>query len=348
MLLLHDARIGGAQDAVNLGIAADVVVCGQSAATPRWSWLEVVRIHPGRAVVVVGECDAPGDTEPGIAFRATTSAVARMDLPPWLALGHLDSAAAAVLPSPVTMTYAVLDAVAGEVQVAQAGALPPVAYSPDRRPTIVAVPVTAPLGRGRGVFADVGLGMPYRSGLVIRTAASLGTGAAVASGLSGRRRTGDGDAFGQMVDAAQRIVGARPPGALIGVLARRGGAADVVRRRIPVMSHAPRIARHFAVRAARRWPVDPLALGWVVGEAVSNAVRHATDCRSLEVRVARLVDGALVEVVDSSAAPPQVRLSSWLDDSGRGLSMLASFAADWGFRWTREGKVVWAHVAGSP
>lgn len=336
MLLLREPSVSTVHDEVGSGVAADVTVHGAEEFDPHWSWADVIRIHPARAVVMLGECDVSGTSTPAAEFRGAARSIARLDLPPWLALSHLD-AAASRLAAPVTMTYAVLDAVSGEAAVAQAGALPPVAYGAGDRPTVVGVPVTAPLGLGRRAFDDVTVGVAWRAGLVVRNAASLGPAARVASGLSG----------GDMEGAARKIIAARPVGAHLAVLSRRGRAPGVVRRRIPAMVQAPRIARRFAARATRRWSVDASALGWVVGEAVSNVVRHSTESRTLELRCARLDDGALVEVVDSSAAPPHVRLSSWLDDSGRGLAVMSALVTDWGFRWSAEGKVVWAHIRGA-
>jgi anti-sigma regulatory factor (Ser/Thr protein kinase) len=333
VLLLHDFAVSTVRDEVGSGVAADVTVHGAEAVSPHWSWADVVRIHPARAVALLAECDVSGTSIAAAEFRGAARSIARLDLPPWLALSHLDAAASG-LAEPVTMTYAVLDAVSGEASVAQAGALPPVAFAAGDRPTVVSVPVTAPLGLGRRGFDDVTVGVAWRAGLVIRDAASLGPAARVASGLTG----------GDVERAAEKIVAARPVGAHLVVLSRRGRAPGVVRRRIPALAQAPRIARRFAERATRRWSVDASALGWVVGEAVSNVVRHSADSRTLELRCARLDDGALIEVVDSSAAPPRVRLSSWLDDSGRGLAVISALVTDWGFRWATEGKVVWAHV----
>ncbi|MGO8961462.1 MAG: ATP-binding protein [Streptosporangiaceae bacterium] len=54
--------------------------------------------------------------------------------------------------------------------------------------------------------------------------------------------------------------------------------------------------------------------------------------------------GVLCAVADPSAAPPVLRQPDWLDESGRGLQLVASLSESWGYCATpdQHGKVVWA------
>ncbi|MET7980086.1 ATP-binding protein [Streptomyces mirabilis] len=48
------------------------------------------------------------------------------------------------------------------------------------------------------------------------------------------------------------------------------------------------------------------------------------------------------EVSDAAPAAPHVKHARTIDESGRGLFIIASLAKQWGTRYTPEGKIVWA------
>ena len=88
------------------------------------------------------------------------------------------------------------------------------------------------------------------------------------------------------------------------------------------------------------WDLDDLAFTTelVVGELVTNAIRHATG----PVQLRLLRDRALIcEVRDGSSTSPRLRRARTEDEGGRGLFLVAQLTERWGTRYTPEGKVIW-------
>ncbi len=109
------------------------------------------------------------------------------------------------------------------------------------------------------------------------------------------------------------------------------------------------------VAKARRVTRDTLA-GWgleslvetaelLVGEVVSNAVRHART-GSVELRLVR-ADALLCEVTDEDQTTPVLLSSGPSDEYGRGLRILDRLARKWGTsrRIHGRGKTVWFEQA---
>jgi hypothetical protein len=112
-------------------------------------------------------------------------------------------------------------------------------------------------------------------------------------------------------------------------------------------------ARRFASLTMRRWGVADREsdIAVVVSELLSNAVRHGLQTlepgdRSRPVRLGLLHAGPSVmcAVADPSDQPPVPREPCWLDESGRGLHVIASLSDLWGCCSApgEPGKVVWA------
>jgi anti-sigma regulatory factor (Ser/Thr protein kinase) len=115
-------------------------------------------------------------------------------------------------------------------------------------------------------------------------------------------------------------------------------------REIVANEHAPHAARSFIRHVAGDQAGDLLA---VAGELVSNAIRHAAGT-TIGVSLQRLPDGVLIEVTDADGTrPPLPRDAGNLDESGRGLAIVAALSARWGWRPDPRGKVVFAVVPGS-
>jgi anti-sigma regulatory factor (Ser/Thr protein kinase) len=81
----------------------------------------------------------------------------------------------------------------------------------------------------------------------------------------------------------------------------------------------------------------------VASELVTNSVRHARGGVSLGL--ADLGGDWVVVVADSSSAPPQLRDSGLLSDTGRGMLIVARVSRLLGWARTPTGKVVWAQVS---
>ncbi len=127
---------------------------------------------------------------------------------------------------------------------------------------------------------------------------------------------------------------------------RDGVVVPMITDQLLPLSGAARHARDLATEACARWGLPELIgpASVVVTELVTNAAEHAGTMMTLQlVRRSRYLH---VAVRDGSARPPEARLPEENRlDRGRGLLLVDSLAADWGWLPTRDGKVVWATLA---
>lgn len=101
-------------------------------------------------------------------------------------------------------------------------------------------------------------------------------------------------------------------------------------------------ARRFVVQTLRSWSLDDAAgrAELPAAELVSNALLHSV--HGIEVAVKRGGSCVLVEVHDSSGAPPEVRRRGNEADSGRGLLLIDALVDRWGWDDRSDlGKRVW-------
>jgi len=101
-------------------------------------------------------------------------------------------------------------------------------------------------------------------------------------------------------------------------------------------------ARSQVRTAIRDWgvPVDPDAAVLLTSELVTNAITHeAGETITLGIRCLR---GRLrVDVYDTSRSFPVVSVAQGDAQTGRGLMLVATLAAEWGFYRTPAGKAVY-------
>ncbi|MFG1660768.1 MULTISPECIES: ATP-binding protein [Micromonospora] len=104
--------------------------------------------------------------------------------------------------------------------------------------------------------------------------------------------------------------------------------------------------RRFVAEHLRRWAVsfpvcDTVML--LTSELIANAVRHAPPplCLQLDVDQHRV----RVEVSDSNPVPPLLTCPDFETVGGRGLLLIDSMAAVWGYTPRPPGKVVWYEVS---
>jgi hypothetical protein len=113
-------------------------------------------------------------------------------------------------------------------------------------------------------------------------------------------------------------------------------------------------ARDFTVATLGRWGIgersDDIVV--VVSELLTNALRHARPAAAAwpcsPVRLGLLQPGpwVLCAVSDPSDQLPELKEPDWLEETGRGLQVVASLSDGWGCTApSRLGKVVWAAFA---
>jgi anti-sigma regulatory factor (Ser/Thr protein kinase) len=104
------------------------------------------------------------------------------------------------------------------------------------------------------------------------------------------------------------------------------------------------IAADLDARAISSDCIDDVVL--VASELVGNAVVHATAALDHELDVSWDIEpgAVVVRVRDGSADLPRQRSTNQTETGGRGLTIVAAVALDWGVRRTGGGKQVWARV----
>ncbi|MFJ4473172.1 SpoIIE family protein phosphatase [Streptomyces sp. NPDC089424] len=135
-----------------------------------------------------------------------------------------------------------------------------------------------------------------------------------------------------------------PTGETLLLLARTKAlpADQVLTCDLPAGPEAAPIARAATRRQLDAWKVDEetaFTTELIVSEFVGNAVRHGTP----PLRLRLLHHQKLTcEVTDAAASAPQVKHARTIDETGRGLHIVATLADQWGTRYQPQGKTVWA------
>lgn len=125
-------------------------------------------------------------------------------------------------------------------------------------------------------------------------------------------------------------------------------------------------ARRFTEVTLHRWRLAACcdAVSLVASELLTNSVRATgpdtmpqtldklddLDLAVVAVRLRSTPSSLFVEVWDSDPEPPMLTEADALDESGRGLTLVAALTTTWGHyacEGTTPGKVVWAEIARS-
>lgn len=112
---------------------------------------------------------------------------------------------------------------------------------------------------------------------------------------------------------------------------------------------SPRTARASARALLIEWGMadltEPIEL--IVSELVTNAVQASagyTVPPSVQFRMSATRDVVLIEVWDRDPRPPVLRKPNAYEEGGRGLLLVATMCARWGWTEFKQGKTVWAEV----
>jgi anti-sigma regulatory factor (Ser/Thr protein kinase) len=120
-------------------------------------------------------------------------------------------------------------------------------------------------------------------------------------------------------------------------------------RRLAAGPSAAAEARRQVRAAVCTWdiPVDPDVAVLLTSELVTNAIRHeVSGTITLAVTCSR--DQLRVDVYDTSRSLPMVVEAAVDAETGRGLMLVATLSAEWGFYCTPAGKAVYFALALQP
>ncbi|MEU3726539.1 ATP-binding SpoIIE family protein phosphatase [Streptomyces sp. NPDC031705] len=325
-------------------------------------WYDVITLGAGRTALVIGDVMGRGVRAAAVMgqLRTAVRAYARLDLPPHEVLQLLDGLAAEIDASQIaTCVYAVHDPNEGLLAYASAGHLPILVRDEDGTVRRAADPTGPPLGTGGWIHTSgtIALGpgstaVLYTDGLVERRGEDIDEGvAALERALAGAQGTP-----AIICDRLMRALGVdadHDDDVAVMVLqqpARTGTDAELFHNAalelLGGVEAAPR-ARAFAqgVLSSWRFPVELCDLGVLAAsELVANSLQHGTP--PMRLRLRRTDRRLIVEVTDGDDHLPRRRRAEPADETGRGISIIATIASAWGCRRTPGGgKAVWCEFA---
>jgi PAS domain S-box-containing protein len=344
-------------------------------------WIDLLRLSAGRTGIVVGDVMGRGMHAAAVMgqLRTAVRAFAELDMPPTDLLVQLNRLVSGFEEGQLTTClYATYDPITRQLSFANAGHLPPVLYSAaekachlldastyaglaaDRRGPLNPVrqdePADLPLGVGhaRYVLRSVGLApgdlfVVYTDGLVENRERDVTTGMDQLCDIVNRHHRAPLDALCDAIIAELAPSGSRDDDVALLVVALEPGSEPVVRRfELPTDPRSVHVARDKVRDVLAEWAVaglDDLA-PLIVGELVTNAMRHARG--PIELAVRRLPASVVVEVADADSRLPRLRRATLWEEGGRGLLFVEALSDRWGARSTPTGKVVWAELPANP
>ncbi|WP_329400849.1 ATP-binding SpoIIE family protein phosphatase [Streptomyces melanogenes] len=325
-------------------------------------WYDVITLGAGRTALVIGDVMGRGVRAAAVMgqLRTAVRAYARLDLPPHEVLQLLDGLAAEIDASQIaTCVYAVHDPNEGRLVYASAGHLPLLVRHADGSVHRAADPTGPPLGTGGWLHTSGTIALPpgatavlYTDGLVERRGEDIDEGvAALERALSGA--VGTPQVVCDRLIRSLGVTAEHDDDVAVLVLqhpARTGPDAELFHNAaldlLGGVEAAPR-ARAFAsgVLASWRFPVELRDLGVLAAsELVANSLQHGTP--PMRLRLRRTDRRLIIEVTDGDDHLPRRRRAEPGDESGRGISIVATIASSWGSRRTPGGgKAVWCEFA---
>ncbi|WP_314412292.1 ATP-binding SpoIIE family protein phosphatase [Streptomyces kroppenstedtii] len=318
-------------------------------------WFDSVKLPGSRTALVVGDVMGHGLNSAAMMgqLRTAVQTMAALDLPPAQLLRNLDDLAQRLGEHYLaTCLYAIYDPIASELEIANAGHIPPVVVRAENgRSDLLDLPTGAPIGVGGVPFESVRVRVAPGDRLVMCTdglvevrGEDIGVGLATLCESAAHPAASMDAACDTIIRALNTRGGRKDDVALL--LARLNGIEpeDVAEWRI---GHDPREAGR--ARAAVReqlheWGLDSVAdtAELLVSELVTNAVRHSHS-RPVDLRLVR-GDTLLCEVADDDHTLPTLLSAGRLDEFGRGLRVVSTLAHEWGTSRTGSGKTVWCEL----
>ncbi len=325
-------------------------------------WYDVLDMGEGRVGVVVG--DVVGhDVEAAAAMgqlRSVVRAYAAEFVEPGKVLGRVDRLVASMrIARPASFVYATLrprdNGEEWDIAYSRAGHLPIVHVTDGHGEQLQGAngPLVGFGGRprhtGHAVVHPGDVLIFYTDGLVERRDRSMRDG--VAALVEAAVQIDAPDAAGIGEELLQQLADAPEDDIALVVVRIPDPAAEQRqawsgprerRWQMPMDPQTIARARHAVLRACEAWDIeDTAAAELVASELVANAVMHGWG--RVDLRLRDTGDGLRIEVEDANPSPPVVREGRVGRIGGFGLHIIGRLA-EWGWRPTPTGKVVWARV----
>lgn len=319
-------------------------------------WFDSVKLPGSRTALVVGDVMGHGLNSAAMMgqLRTAVQTMATMEMPPAQLLRNLDDLAQRLGENYLaTCLYAVYDPIRSELQIANAGHIPPVLVrAADGRSELLDLPTGAPIGVGGVPFetATVRVGPGDRlvlctDGLVEVRGQDIGAGLAALCESAAHPAASMDHACDTIIRALNTHGGRKDDVALL--MARLNGipADDVAEWQLALDPREVARARRLVRGKLYDWdlPQAVESAELMVSELVTNAVRHAR-IRHVGLRLVR-TDALLCEVTDDEPAPATLLGATADDEFGRGLRVVSRLARGWGSSSTAQGKTVWFEQA---
>ncbi|MEV6115866.1 SpoIIE family protein phosphatase [Streptomyces sp. NPDC052109] len=322
------------------------------------AWFDVIELAGARTALVLGDVFGRGiatATAMG-QLRTVIHTLAALDLEPDELMARLSDTAArlamerAALPAgdslhhePLTAgcLIAVYDSVDQTCTIVRAGLSDPCVVVPGDSPTLVSVPAGPLLaGTDHAPFPRTTVDLPAGSILAIGNEDLL----TPSAGLLPLLDAGADQPLDTLCDTIAYALRDRDETEKLVLLARVRTlpAEQVLTLPLPAEPEAAPWARAATRRQLEAWKLgeeEAFTAEVIVSELVGNAVRYGAP----PIRLRLVLDRRLTcEVSDAANSAPHIKHARTVDEGGRGMFIIASLADNWGTRWGRQGKTVWA------
>ncbi len=317
-------------------------------------WFDVLPLSCGRVAFVIGDVMGRGLRAAAAMgqLRTAVRTLAVLDLMPDELLSQLDHLAMGTAQVQLaTCVYAVFDPVTRELCFATAGHPPPLLRDPAGPPRFLPSPSGAPLGVGGVPFeaasesvVDGSRLLLYTDGLIESRGIDLDEGLEALAAAFGQGPPGLEPLCDHVLDVLGRSEGHDDDVAMLVAELRGLDPERIVSWQLHEIETEIAASRVRVRSALLRWelPLMVETSELLVSELATNALRYGK--APIDLQVLLLDDVVTFSVADTDAPLPRFRRSSYDDEGGRGLQLVATLASRWGARATPTGKVVWCEL----